>query len=170
MRGVEGVAGCSVWRWEVRVVGSSWRDGDCSDPAGCDGGCGGVGLVGVECPYLGEIVAVEHAGEEWKCSGGVVEGSDVVVEVGRVGVEARVGGQVVGVAKELEVGGEGGMMAEVHSVVMGDAGDREVWEVEGDGIIVFVIECVEVPANGRSMFGVDQDDEAGRGMVRGGVG
>ena len=66
------------------MVGSSWRDGDCSDPAGCDGGCGSVGLVGVECPYLGEIVAVEHAGEEWKCSGGVVEGSDVVVEVGRL--------------------------------------------------------------------------------------
>ena len=47
------------------------------------------------------------------------------------------------------------MVAEVYSVVMGDAGDREVREVEGDGIVVFVIECVEVPANGRPMFGVD---------------
>eukprot|EP01083_Nonionella_stella_P097015 272735_1 len=158
---VHGVGGWSGWRWEVRVVGSSWRDGDCSDLAGCDGGWGGVGLVGVGCPYLGEIVAEEHAGEEWKGRGGMVEGANVVVEVGRVGVEARVGGQVVGVAKELEVGGEGGVVAEMDSVVMGDAGDREVREVEGDRVIVFIIMGVEVPANGWSVGGVGQDDEAG---------
>ena len=77
MGGVYDVARWSGWGWEIRVVGSSWRDRDCSYPAGRDGGCGGVGLVGVECPYLGEIVAEEHAGEEWKGSGGVVEGAVV---------------------------------------------------------------------------------------------
>ena len=86
MCGVDGVAGCSVWWWEIRVVGSSWRDGDGSDLAGDDGGWGGVRLLGVGCPYLGEVVAEEHAGEEREGSGGVVEGLDVLVEVGRVGV------------------------------------------------------------------------------------
>ena len=48
MFGVDGVAGCSVWSWEIHVVGSSWRDGDCSDPVVYDGGWGGVVLVGVD--------------------------------------------------------------------------------------------------------------------------
>ena len=86
MCGVDGVAGCSVWWWEIRVGGSSWRDGDGSDLAGDDGGWGGVRLLGVGCPYLGEVVAEEHVGEEREGSGGVVEGLDVLVEVGRVGV------------------------------------------------------------------------------------
>ena len=99
MCGVDGVAGCSVWWWEIRVVGSSWRDGDGSDLAGDDGGWGGVRLLGVGCPYLGEVVAEEHAGEERKGSGSMVEGLKVVIDMGGVGVEARIGGQVVGLSK-----------------------------------------------------------------------
>ncbi len=55
-------------------------------------------------PDAGEVVTVEGTSEEWKGRGGMVEGLDVIVEVGWVQVKTRIRSEVVGIAKEVEVG------------------------------------------------------------------
>ncbi len=49
---------------------------------------------------------------------------------------------MVGVAKELEVGREGGVVSEVDSVVMRGWGVGDVGEIERDGVGMFIIKGV----------------------------
>ena len=42
------------------------------------------------CPYLWEVIAVEHAGNEWEGSGAVGEACEVLVEVGGVDMQTWV--------------------------------------------------------------------------------
>lgn len=116
------------------MVGSSgWvrylRETSWGGVAGARRGGGGVGH-----PDLREVVAVEHSGEEGEGSGAVLEAVKMVVNVGGVDMEAWVGGQVVGVAKKLEMRREVRMMPNEHSIVIGRDGALEGREVERGGI------------------------------------
>ena len=90
-------------------------------------------------PDAGEVVTVEGTSEEGKGRRGMMEGLEVVVEVGWMQMRTRIRGEVVGVAKELEVGREGRVMPEVDGVVMGGWSVGNVREVERDGIRMAVI-------------------------------
>ena len=60
---------------------------------------GGGGVPCVVGPELWEVVAVEHACQEEEGSAGVIKRSKVLMDVCGVHVEARIGGNEVGVAE-----------------------------------------------------------------------
>ncbi len=93
-------------------------------------------------PDTWKVVTVEGTSKEWEGRSCVVEGDEVAIEVGRVQVETRVRGQVVGVAKKLEMGREGRVVPEVDSVVMRGWGVGDVGEIERDGVGMFIIKGV----------------------------
>ena len=96
----------------------------------------------------------------------MVQGLEVFVDVSWVKVEARIGGQVVCVSKELEVGREVRAMSDVNGVLMGRRGEGGVCEVEGEGVTMIVVKGMEIPAEGGVIWAGDVDGEAGRGVIR----